>query len=451
MSQNSVPLAQELPIAGESPRWGQSIPYDRFLDCVHCGLCTAACPTYLETGNENDSPRGRIYLMRAVTDGRLPLTENVSRHLDLCLDCRSCETACPSGVQYGRLIEPFRVEMQQRIPSRSGEQVASWFEKFILHGLFPYPDRVRWSLWPARLMQGLGLDRLSAAVGLNRLLPQPLQRMQRLLPKLGKPLPQLPEILPPHGPRRARVALFTGCVADAMFRQVHWATARVLQANGCEVVVPRDQACCGAIHYHSGAAAPALQLARQNARSMERVGVDAVLVNVAGCGSMLKDYGHLAEEAASHDHALAQVLTKFGQQVQDISEFLVKLGPVAPTLPVPVTATYHDACHLCHAQKIREQPRQLLGLIPELKLVPLAESDICCGAAGSYNLTQPEMADRLGERKVRHILATGAQVVVSANAGCTLQILTMLKQAGRTDIEVLHPMELLDRSYGLPR
>lgn len=439
------------------------IPYERFLDCVHCGLCTSACPTYLETGNENDSPRGRIYLMRAVTDGRIDLTPNVTRHLELCLDCRSCETACPSGVQYGRLIEPFRAGMATgEIAARSSReqggtvqlrpQTPGWFEKYILHGLFPYPAKLRRSLTLARWSQKLGLDRAAEALGLTRLLPEKLRRMQRLLPRLEAPLPPLPERLPPltvdgrptDEPPRARVMLFTGCVADAMFRSTHWATARVLQVNGCEVFVPRSQACCGAIHYHSGAAGPALDLARQNAAAVPE-NIDAVIINVAGCGAMLKDYAHIAEENSA-DAASLGSLSRFAAQVRDISEFLIQLGPRRPTHTVPLTVTYHDACHLCHAQKVREQPRQLLGMIPGLKIVPLAESDICCGAAGSYNLTEPEMADRLGARKAGHIRATGAQSVVTGNAGCSLQIQAVLRHEGSSQT-VQHPADLLARAY----
>jgi glycolate oxidase iron-sulfur subunit len=429
----------------ELPVLGQSISYERFLDCVHCGLCTAACPTYLETGDENNSPRGRIYLMRAVADGRLELTDTVKRHLDLCLDCRSCETACPSGVQYGRLIEPFRVEMQQAA-AKSPRAAGDWFQRWILYGLFPSPNRMKLALAPVRLMQALGLDRLAERTGLINLLPERLRRMYRLLPPLAKREPALPDRLPAIGPKRARVALFTGCVADAMFHHVHWATARVLQHNGCEVIVPQSQVCCGAIHYHSGAGEPALQLAQRNAAAFPFESVDAVIVNVAGCGSMLKDYGHLAGELASDDAALGERLDRFARKVKDVSEFLAALGPVRPAGVVKCKAAYHDACHLAHAQKIREQPRELLSLVPGLELVPLAESDICCGAAGSYNLTEGEMADRLAERKLRHILATGADTLISANAGCTLQIQAALRQAGR-DLWVAHPMEILDRSY----
>ncbi len=436
-----VPLAPATP-----PRLGGSIDYDKFLDCVHCGLCTAACPTYLETGDENNSPRGRIYLMRAVTDGRLEMTESVGRHLDLCLDCRSCETACPSGVQYGRLIEPFRIEMKAAAKSAGKSAPDWWFEKWILYGLFPYPQRLKWSLFPAGIAQWLGLDRLAERLGFVKLLPEKLQRMHRLLPRLRRREPKLPDVLPPIGPKRARVALFTGCVADALFQHVNWATARVLQANGCEVVVPQSQVCCGAIHYHSGAGGPALDLAKRNMDALGSDSLDAVIINVAGCGSMLKDYGHMGEEVVPDDAATRDRLNRFAGKIRDVSEFLAELGLVAPTGAVPLTATYHDACHLCHAQKIREQPRDLLAKVPGLKLVPLAESEICCGAAGSYNLTEGEMADRLAERKLNNILKTDADIVISGNAGCTLQINAALRDSGHP-LPVVHPMEILDWSY----
>lgn len=427
------------------PPVGSGIDYEKFLDCVHCGLCTASCPTYLETGDENNSPRGRIYLMRAVTDGRLELNNTVKRHLDLCLDCRSCESACPSGVQYGRLIEPFRIETQQREAAEKNLR-PGWFQSWILYGLFPYPKRLQWALMPARLAQWTGMDRLVERLGLLRLLPEKLRRMQRLLPPLRTREPQLPEFLPAIGPRRARVALFTGCVAEAMFHHVNWATARVLQQNGCDVVIPRNQACCGAIHYHSGAGQPALQLARTNASAFQINDIDAVIINVAGCGSMLKDYGHVGEELAKQDQMLRTSLDHFASKVKDVSEFLMQLGPIKPEGEVAMNATYHDACHLCHAQRIREQPRDLMALVPGLKLIPLAESEICCGAAGSYNLTEPEMADRLADRKLKNILATGAQAVISGNAGCSLQIQAAIKQTGKP-IWVAHPMEILDLSY----
>ncbi|MEO6811157.1 MAG: heterodisulfide reductase-related iron-sulfur binding cluster [Isosphaeraceae bacterium] len=415
----------------------RKIDYQRYQDCVHCGLCTASCPTYVETGDENDSPRGRIYLMRAVTDGRLAVSPEVRGHLELCLDCRACETACPSGVQYGAIIEPFKVALQQ---SATPAQRTPMLQRLILHHLFPYPGRVRAALAPARLFQRLGLIDLVDRAGLTRLLPTTLRRMQAMLPTLKPTGPRLPDVLPPIGPKRARVALFLGCVSDAMYPETNAATARVLQYNGCEVVVPRGQACCGAIHYHSGVEGPAVAFARQNIKTFDPDEFDAIIVNVAGCGAMLKDYAHLLP-ADDHDAA-----ARFVAKVRDISEFLIALGPIAPEHPLPITVTYHDACHLCHAQQIRSQPRQLLGLIPGLTLVPLEESELCCGAAGTYNLTQPEMSERLGLRKMNNLAATGAETVVTGNIGCILQIARKIKERG-SPMTVVHPVDLLDKAY----
>jgi glycolate oxidase iron-sulfur subunit len=416
---------------------GANIDYELFLDCVHCGLCTASCPTYAELGNENDSPRGRIYLMRAVTDGRMELTASTRRHLELCLDCRACETACPSGVQYGKLIEPFRVAMEQT--GDAPAKTRDWFHQYILFKLFPYPARMRWALWPARIAQFLRLDRLLVGSGLWRLLPPRLGRLVTLLPPLERPVEPLPTFLPAKGPRRARVALFTGCVADVMFRQTNWATARVLQENGCDVTIPATQACCGAIHFHAGASEPARELADTNVAAFRAEDFDAVIVNVAGCGSMLKDYGH-------HWHEGREARERFAGKVKDVHEFLAELGLIEPPGRLALTATYHDACHLAHAQKVREQPRKLLSKIPGLKLVELPESELCCGAAGTYNLTEPEMADRLGQRKLKNILSTGARVVVTANAGCLLQIAREARMQGER-LRIVHPIDLLDLSY----
>lgn len=440
--------AQQPPKNSSLPVLGQSIPYDRFLDCVHCGLCTASCPTYVETGNENDGPRGRIYLMRAVVDGRLELTPAVQTHLDSCLDCRSCETACPSGVQYGRLLEPFRVEMQQTPAAK--QSANNWFHRWILYGLFPWRNRLRWALLPARILQKLQLDQLLRRSGLTKLLPAKIQRLHNQLPRLRPSEPPLPEFLPAIGQRRATVGLFIGCVADAMFRHVHWATARVLQQNGCDVVIPGSQTCCGAIHYHTGAAEPAISLMHQNAAAFNTQKLDAVVVNVAGCGSMLKDYGHITEELHHNntqppDPASNQV-TEFATKVMDIHEFLMKLGPVRPTGRLDALVAIQDACHLQHAQKIRQQPRDLLKLIPGITLKNIAESELCCGAAGTYNLTQPEMADRLGTRKLDCLLEVKPDVIVSGNAGCSLQLQAHLQQRGLSTA-VLHPIELLDLSY----
>jgi glycolate oxidase iron-sulfur subunit len=376
--------------------------------------------------------------MRAVTDGRLELNDQVRRHLELCLDCRACETACPSGVQYGKLIEPFRVAMERM---GDGEQKThDWFHRLILFGLFPYPDRLRKTLAPARIAQWLRLDRLILRTGLWRLLPPRLGRLMTMLPPLAGDQPPLPAHLPAKGTRRAKVALFAGCVGDVLFRSTNWATARVLQENGCEVVVPQSQVCCGAIHFHAGSSEPARDFADRNVSAFQAADVDAVLVNIAGCGSMLKDYGHHWHDERQSDRS------NFAGKVRDVSEFLDELGIVPPPGAIPITATYHDACHLAHAQRVREQPRHLLKAIPGLKLVELPESELCCGAAGTYNLTEPEMAERLSQRKMRNILSTGARVVVTANAGCLMQIACEARLQGQV-LKIVHPMELLDLSY----
>ena len=417
---------------------GAGIDYGLFLDCVHCGLCTASCPTYAELGNENDSPRGRIYLMRAVTDGRLEVNREVRRHLELCLDCRACETACPSGVQYGKLIEPFRVAMEQT--GDDERKTDDWFHRWILFGLFPNRERLRLSLIPARIAQTLRLDRLLLGTGLWKLLPPRLGRLMTMLPKLQKEPPPLPCVLPAKGKQRARVAMFIGCVADVMFRHTHWATARVLQENGCEVVINSTQVCCGAIHLHAGSAEPARELADTNTTAFNADEVDAIIVNVAGCAAMLKDYGHHWDDDNQDERA------RFAAKIKDVNEFLDELGMIPPTGALNVTATYHDACHLAHAQQIRQQPRDLLAQIPGLNLVELPESEFCCGAAGTYNLTEPGMAGRLSRRKMSNILGTGARVVVTANAGCLMQIACEARMQGEV-LKIVHPMELLDLSY----
>jgi glycolate oxidase iron-sulfur subunit len=435
MTTTADPARTSLPLIAPGTNAGTGIDYELFLDCVHCGLCTSACPTYVETGHEADSPRGRIYLMRAVTDGRLDLNADVRRHLDLCLDCRACESACPSGVQYGRLIEPFRMHVTRTAPQ---PQSLPLLQRLVLEAVFPHAWRNRLALAPVRLLQRTGLDRLMERGGLLRLLPRSMRGLHDMLPRLQPHPGRLPEVLAAEGPRRARVALFTGCVADAIFPETNRNTVRVLQRNGCEVLVPRGQQCCGALHYHAAQEAPARRFAEANCRAFDVVSVDAVIVNAAGCGAMLKDYGHLLPETPAG--------AAFAAKVRDVSEFLAALGPVKPEHPLPIRATYHDACHLCHAQQIRRPPRQLLEMIPGLELVPLAESEICCGAAGSYNLTQPEMAERLGQRKAKNILETGAQAVFTGNVGCLLQIARYLR-AERPGLWVAHPIDALWAAY----
>jgi glycolate oxidase iron-sulfur subunit len=425
-----VPIAPQQTAAG--------IDYELFMDCVHCGLCLGSCPTYVETGNENDGPRGRIYLWRAVVDGRLKATPEVHRHLELCLECRACETACPSGVQYGKIIGSYKQTM-------AGEGMAAPtlnpLQRWMLFHLTPYAKRMRLALAPLRWLQLAGLGGVVRYGG--RFLPRSLRLMQDIVPTLAPHHGTLPEILPAEGKQRARVALFLGCAADAFFPQTSLATARVLQKNGCEVWIPREQGCCGALHYHAGLKGPARDFAKENCHAFGKrlAEMDAIISNAGGCGPVLKEYDHLLADSPAADAGAA-----FAKKVRDISEFLVELGPIPPTHPLPIRATYHDACGLSHAQKIRQPPRQLLGLIPGLELVLLAESEHCCGAAGSYNLTQPEMSARLGARKAENIVATGAQAVFTGNVGCLLQILRHLRERA-PGLWVAHPVDALWASY----
>lgn len=408
--------------------------------CVHCGLCTAACPTYTELGNENDGPRGRIYLMRLVREGQLPLDERVRRHWQLCLDCRACETACPSGVRYGRLIEPVHLALDELERRERPLARWDWFRELVLFRIFPFRDRIRLAIWPVRLLQKLGIYDFLERLGLWRLLPGRVGRMITLVPPPTAQGPRLPRFLPAVGRRRARVAFFVGCVADAMFRDVHWATLRVLQQNGCDILIPPGQGCCGAIHYHNGDPVGARRLADANVAAFDLDEIDAIVVNHAGCGAMLKEYGLHWQDTKQ------QARRRFAAKVQDVNEFLDKLGLTPPSGRIEAVAVYHDACHLAHAQKVVEAPRRLLRKIPGLVLKQLPESEICCGSAGVYNLNHPDLAGRLGDRKLQNILSTGAQIVLASNAGCLLQIQREVRQH-QAPLRVMHPMTLLDLSY----
>jgi glycolate oxidase iron-sulfur subunit len=383
--------------------------------------------------------------MRQVIDGKLDLDHTVKGHLDLCLNCRACETACPSGVQYGKLIEPFREHMEHLEPGRSTAPL-SGLQRWMMNTIFPSRGRTRLALLPARLAQWTGLDWLMRKSGVLNLLPKSVRTMHGMLPPLKRHYGSLPEVLPAIGPKRARVALFLGCVADGVYPQTNYATAKVLQANGCEVWIPKAQQCCGALHYHTAQEDHARKLAADNCGAFGAGGpkwdeIDAIITNAAGCGAMLKDYGHITHGRDGHDTAAA-----FAAKVKDVSEFLYALGPVKPTHPLNIRATYHDACHLRHAQQIQKPPRALLEMIPGLELVPLNETELCCGAAGSYNLTQPDMATRLGDRKAENIQATGARAVFTGNVGCLMQVQRHLAKAGHP-IWCAHPIDALWASY----
>jgi len=415
-----------------------NVDHGQFLQCIHCGLCTSSCPTFMELGDENDGPRGRIQLMRLVAEGQAGMTDRMRRHLDRCLDCRACETACPSGVHYSRLVEPFRLALDEG--EEKVERRYDWFRELVLFRLFPYAGRMRRMLAPVRVLQQTGIWDAAKRLGLFRLIPGRPGRMASLLPPPGKAAPKLPKFLPAIGRQRARVAFFVGCIADVMFRHTHWATLRVLQHNGCDVFIPDEQGCCGAIHYHAGNSRAARQMADANLVAFELDRYDAIVVNHAGCGAMLKEYGQYWQDG------LKPHRERFSAKVRDVHEFLDELGPRAPSGRVELKATYHDACHLRHAQQVASPPRRLLEMVPGLELIDLPEADTCCGSAGTYNLNQAELADGLSRGKLENILSTGAEVVLAANAGCLLQIAREIRDAA-APVRAMHPMDLLDLSY----
>jgi len=401
--------------------------------CVHCGICLPQCPTYRVLGEEMDSPRGRVYLMRAAAEGRAELTPGLARHLDLCLGCRACETACPSGVPFGQLLEATRAQLdRKRVRAReSAHATLEW-----ALSIFPHPDRLGALLWPLRLYQASGLRTLVRASGI--LAPfKRLQAMDALLPRVLPGASSLPELIPARGRARGRAALLTGCVQRFFFPEINLATARLLSAAGWEVVVPRAQGCCGALHLHAGRLDEFRAMARSLMATLGR-DVDIVVTNAAGCGSALKEYGHwLGDEEAE----------RFAGLVKDISEVLVDAD--LPLGELRETVTYHDACHLAHGQKVRAQPRELLRRIPGVTLVELTDSDLCCGSAGVYNLLEPEMAAELGRRKLERIRETGARIVAAGNPGCIMQISQQALEAGLA-LEVMHPVTLLSRALKEP-
>jgi glycolate oxidase iron-sulfur subunit len=421
-------------------------------DCVHCGFCLPACPTYQLWGEEMDSPRGRIHLIGQILDGAAG-TSAAATHLDRCLGCMACVPACPSGVRYDRLIEAARTWAEEPpagaapppLPPRSRRERAA---RAAIFATFPYPRRLRPLMAPLRAAQGLGLDRLLTRTGLAGRLSPELAAALRVAPAPARrPAAglasgrRLPSRIPARGTRRAVVGMLTGCVQQVFFPDVNAATARVLAAEGCDVVIPPDQGCCGALSLHGGRRTEAVRFARRMITEFERAGVDAIIVNAAGCGSAMKEY----KELLGGDGGWAPRAAALSGKVRDFTEFLAELGPAAVRHPLPVSAAYHDACHLGHAQQITAQPRALLRAIPGLRLAEVADGGTCCGSAGIYNLVQPEAARDLGERKAAAIEATGAQLLVSANPGCSLQISAALAARG-IRMPMAHIAEVLDAS-----
>lgn len=412
----------------ERPRWED---YSR---CIHCGLCLNACPTFRLLGEEMDSPRGRLYQIAQADAGRLGLDDDLFRHLDLCLNCRACESACPSGVEYAKVLERARAEVEAAKPPRS--RATTWARNWFFQAVLAEPDKLarlaRWLRWyqrggPRALARGSGLLRLLRLEGLERLAPEMETRF--FAAEMGG-------VFPARGARRARVGLLAGCIQRVAFAEIHRATLRALQAAGCEVVVPGGQTCCGALHVHAGRREEARALARRNFAAFAG-GLDAIIVNSAGCGAAMKEYGDLFTAAPDQPAA-----AEFGAKVRDVSEWLVEMDwAKLPLRPVARRVTYQDPCHLAHAQKIRAAPRQLLRAIPGLELVEMERSDACCGAAGVYNLVHPEIAAPLLAEKMAAIRATQAPWVVTANPGCLLQLRAGAAGGGQ---RVLHLLEVLD-------
>jgi glycolate oxidase iron-sulfur subunit len=400
------------------------LDYAATLDCVHCGLCLPHCPTYQETGRETSSPRGRIYLMRGVAEEKIPLDELVVGEMSFCLACRACESACPAGVRYGHLIEGMRAEIDRRgARGRLGRAL----ERFALRGVIANPRRLAALFGALRAYQRSGVQRAVRASRLLAVAP-PLARMERMLPALPD-RHRPPRVVPAHGVRRGRVGFLTGCVMPEVFGPANAATIAVLARNGFEVEIPSEQACCGALHRHSGDPAAADRLHAQNRRAFQLDGLDAVIVNSAGCGANMKDVGD-----------------PLGRKVRDAAEFLVDAGLREPSNALRLRVAYDDPCHLLHAQRIAAAPRALLRSIPELELFDLPGCRDCCGAAGIYNLTQPEMAASLLARKVQALRDTAPQALATGNPGCLMQIGAGVRAAG-LPVEVVHPLELLARSY----
>lgn len=419
----------------------QSPPSPKLIDsCVHCGFCLATCPSYRVLGKETDSPRGRIYLMDAIHTGEASLSNATVPHFDTCLGCLACTTACPSGVEYDQLIAAMRPQIE-RNHQRSWPETAL---RRLIFSLFPYPNRLRALLRPVQVYQALGLQKLLRDSGLlQRLFPQ-LGAMESLLPTLTPAAFQdtLPAIATAQGQRRYRVGLILGCVQRLFNPNVNDATVRVLAANGCDVIMPPSQGCCAALSHHQGQEEQTKTLARQMIDSFQDHNLDFILTNASGCGHTLKEYGQILAD----DPDYAEAAQAFAARVKDVQEFLATVGLTTPLYPLqeqPLTLVYQDACHMLHGQKISIQPRQLLRQIPGVTLREPLDAALCCGSAGIYNILQPDISAELGQQKVKNLLKTQADVIVSANIGCFVQIRHHLQQQGQ-DVPVLHPMQLLD-------
>ncbi len=440
----SVPLGPG-PVAKPLLTGADAPDYDNALACIRCGLCLSVCPTYNTDHLEVQSPRGRVALIRAVDEFRLPLeSPGFKEHMYHCLDCRACQTICPSGVKIGELVLAARAELDHREPQPWLERA---LKRVILQWVLLRPERVEWAMVPLRLYQRLGLQRLVRASRFLNRLPGRLSVlgvMDDLLPKLpGRPLrSELAEVTPPKGERHYRIGFFLGCVMNVVYAEASRATVEVLVENHCEVVTPKAQRCCGAPHAAEGDTNTLRELARHNVDLFERLQLDYVVADCAACAAQTKEYAHLLrDEPAYRDRAIA-----FSKKVRDITELLAEIPLKVPAGAPPVRVTYHEACHLCHAQGVKRQPRKVIQQIPGIEFVEMKESDWCCGSAGIYNITHPERAAEILDRKLTNIAATNADVVLTGNPGCLLQIEAGVKRAG-IKTKVLHPTQLLAEAY----
>jgi glycolate oxidase iron-sulfur subunit len=410
--------------------------------CVHCGFCLSTCPSYRVIGKEMDSPRGRIYLMDSINEGESSLSSVTVPHFDSCLGCLACVTTCPSGVQYDKLIAATRPQIERNYSRSLLEKVL----RQLIFSIFPYPNRMRALLRPLGIYQKSGLQNLVRSLGFLKQISPQLAAMEGMLPEIPAKAFEdtIPTLISAQGEKRYRVGIILGCVQRLFNPDVNDATVRVLTANGCEVVVPKIQGCCGALSHHQGQEEQAKMFARQMIDSFADLDVDAVLINASGCGHTLKEYGHILQDDAEYlDRA-----KDFVSKVKDVQEFLAEVGLTAPLSPLqdqPLTLVYQDACHMLHGQKISVQPRQLLRKIPGVTLREPIDAALCCGSAGVYNILQPDVAEELGRQKVENLTNTGADVIASANIGCYVQISKHLKLQDKT-VPVLHPMQLLDYS-----
>jgi len=419
-------------------RWGDLPDPNKWADCVHCGMCLESCPTYEQTGQEQHSPRGRVHLMKAVAEGRLEITEDFIDPIFACLDCRACTTACPADVDVGGLIEEVRWQIRQAIPLTGTKALIS---KLFLQGIFPHPSRLQALGKLLKLYQKSGLQKLARQTGLLRLFPDHLAEMEAVLPAVGEPVRKKYKhsLVKAKGETKRTVALLTGCVMDVMFSDINEATIRVLTYNGNDVFIPPAQTCCGALHVHAGDKETGKMLAKQNIEAFQDV--DRVVVNAAGCGCMLKEYPELfRDDPVWHERA-----KQFSEKVEDISKYLYDTGYERPKAELTMRITYHDACHLAHGQGIRQEPRAILASIPGVELVEMPNADRCCGSAGIYNLTHPEMAQAVLQSKMENI-PNEVEIISMGNPGCMLQMAMGVLKHGRNE-KIVHTVQLLDWAY----